>query len=106
VVASGTGVVVLPMSVARLHARKDVTTRPVVDAPESQIGLAWRADLDDPRTETFVGIVRGRTVRSTRGDEPAEKPRPSRKPATGQRPAKKVPGKSGRTPLTRKRRPR
>lgn len=105
VVASGTGVVVVPMSVARLHARKDVTTRPVVDAPESQVGLAWRTDLEDPRAETFVGIVRGRTARSTRGDEPVAKPKQARRPAPP-RPAKKVPGKSGRTPLARKRRPR
>ncbi len=61
------GVVVVPMSLARLHARKDLTTLPVVDAPEYQVGLAWRTDLEDPRTETFVGIVRGRTVRSSRG---------------------------------------
>lgn len=60
----------VPMSVARLNARKDVTMCPVVDAPTTQIGLAWRTDLDDPRTETFVGIVRGRTARSTRGTEP------------------------------------
>ena len=30
-VAAGTGIVILPMSVARLHHRKDVVTRPVVD---------------------------------------------------------------------------
>ncbi len=63
--------VVVPMSVARLQARKDRTTRRVVDAPKTQVGLAWRTDLDDPRTDTFVGIVRGRTARSTRGSAPA-----------------------------------
>lgn len=105
VVASGAGVVVVPRSVARLHARKDVTTRPVLDAPESQIGLAWRIDLEDPRTETFVGIVRGRTARSTRGDEPVPESRPAKRTPAPRR-AKPVPGKSGRTPIARKRRPR
>lgn len=75
VVASGTGVVVVPMSVARLHHRRDVTMRPIVDASESQIALAWRTDLDDPRADAFVGIVRGRTARSTRGETPAGKRR-------------------------------
>jgi len=66
VVASGTGVLVVPMSLARLHHRKDVTFLPVTDGPESQVGLAWRRDQDDPRIETFVGIVRGRTANSSR----------------------------------------
>lgn len=66
-VAAGTGVVILPMSVARMHHRRDVVTVPVTDLPATTIGLAWRTDLDDDRVETFVGIVRGRTARSSRG---------------------------------------
>jgi DNA-binding transcriptional LysR family regulator len=66
VVAGGGGVAVVPMSLARLHARKDVTSRPLVDGPESRVGLAWRVDNEDPRVETFIGIVRGRTSRSSR----------------------------------------
>lgn len=66
-VAAGVGVVVLPSSLARLNARKDVASRPVVDAETSTVALGWRRDLDDPRVETFVGVVRGRTVNSTRG---------------------------------------
>lgn len=76
VVAGGTGVVVVPMSLARLYNRKDVATRPVTDGPESQVGLAWRRDRDDPRIETFIGVVRGRTERSSRG---APAPAPARK---------------------------
>ena len=67
VVASGTGVVVVPMSVARLHARKDVVSRPVVDAGHTTVGLAWKVDADGPRVQDFVGVVRGRTARSSRG---------------------------------------
>ncbi len=66
VVASGTGVVIVPMSVARLHQRKDTTYRPVVDLPPTKVGLAWLVDNDDPRIQTFIGIVRGRTERSSR----------------------------------------
>ena len=67
-VAAGVGIVVVPMSVARLYHRKDVVHRPVSDLPETRIGLAWRRDLDDERVETFVGIVRGRTANSSRGE--------------------------------------
>ncbi|MGN6162141.1 MAG: LysR substrate-binding domain-containing protein [Marmoricola sp.] len=74
-VAAGTGYVVLPMSVARLHHRKDVVARPLVDGEESQIGLAWRVDNEDPRIEDFIGIVRGRTERSSRAEQPPPKKR-------------------------------
>ena len=67
VVATGSGIVVVPMSVARLHHRKDVVHRAVRGVAPSGVGLAWRADDDDPRIEEFIGIVRGRTERSSRG---------------------------------------
>ncbi|HEX2895949.1 MAG TPA: LysR substrate-binding domain-containing protein [Marmoricola sp.] len=70
-VAAGTGVVVVPMSLARLHHRKDVEFRPVTGVEESPVGLAWLRpgpdDPDDPDTQAFIGIVRGRTSRSSRG---------------------------------------
>ena len=40
-VAAGTGIVILPMSVARLHHRKDVVSRPVVDLAPTSVALAW-----------------------------------------------------------------
>ena len=67
VAASGTAVVVLPMSLARLHQRKDVTYAVVTDLPSTRIALAWRKETDDDRTQAFVGVVRGRTARSSRG---------------------------------------
>lgn len=66
VVASGAGLMILPMSVARLYNRKDVVYKPVTDQPETQIGLAWLADRTDASIEEFIGIVRGRTARSSR----------------------------------------
>jgi DNA-binding transcriptional LysR family regulator len=67
VVAGGTGILIVPMSVARLHHRRDVTFRPVTDLPATKVGLAWLVDNDDPRIQDFIGIVRGRTERSSRG---------------------------------------
>jgi len=66
VAASGGGIAIVPASVARLHHRKDVVSRPVADLELTQVGLAWRVDDDDPRIQTFIGIVRGRTARSSR----------------------------------------
>lgn len=70
-VAAGTGIVVVPMSLARLHHRKDVEFRPVTGVEESPVGLAWLRpasdDPDDPDIQAFIGIVRGRTSRSSRG---------------------------------------
>lgn len=66
VAASGVGYTRLPLSLARLHHRKDVVHRPLTDADPTRIGLAWpRADDDELRQE-FVGAVRGRTSRSSR----------------------------------------
>jgi DNA-binding transcriptional LysR family regulator len=65
-VAAGTGVAILPMSVARLYHRKDVVHRPVRDLEPTTVGLAWAVDHDDERTQAFVGIVRGRTANSSR----------------------------------------
>src|SRR3954451_20540974 len=68
-VAAGTGVVVVPMSLARLHHRKDVDFRPVTGVEESPVGLALlrERESDDPDIEAFIGIIRGRTARSSRG---------------------------------------
>ena len=65
-VASGTGVVILPMSVARLHQRKDVVTRLVTDLDPTTIALVWKLERDDEVTQAFVGVTKGRTARSSR----------------------------------------
>lgn len=65
-VAAGVGVVIVPMSLARLHHRKDADYRPLRDGPPSSVALAWVAERTTPAVETFVGIVRGRTANSSR----------------------------------------
>ena len=82
-VAAGIGVLVVPQSLARLHHRKDLTYRPVTDAPTSQIGLAWPQRATTELVEELIGIVRGRTANSSRGreSEPAPKRTASQKAA-------------------------
>ncbi|WP_326943120.1 LysR substrate-binding domain-containing protein [Amycolatopsis sp. NBC_01307] len=88
-VAAGVGVLVVPQSLARLHHRRDLTYRPVADAPQSSVALSWLEDETSDLMEQFIGIVRGRTVNSTRGRSsapapaPAERKPPARKPAGG-----------------------
>lgn len=65
-VAAGVGVVIVPMSLARLHHRKDIASRPLVDAPVSPVALAWPEGETPPLVEAFIGIVRGRTANSSR----------------------------------------
>lgn len=64
--STGVGIVVVPMSLARAHHRKDVDHRILVDGPTSTVALAWRRDRTTPDVDTFVGIVRGRTANSSR----------------------------------------
>jgi DNA-binding transcriptional LysR family regulator len=65
-VAAGTGIAIMPMSVARLYHRKDVVQRPVVDLEPTSVALAWLVEKDDERAQRFVGVVRGRSARSSR----------------------------------------
>lgn len=65
-VAAGVGIVVVPMSLARLHHRRDVEFRPLRGVAGSTIALAWLTDHTTPLVETFVGIVRGRSANSSR----------------------------------------
>ena len=59
-------VLLVPMSVARSHSRRDLAYRPVTDAPPTAVALAWRVDRENPWIDEFVGIVRGRTANSSR----------------------------------------
>jgi DNA-binding transcriptional LysR family regulator len=65
--ASGTGVVIMPMSVARQHHRRDAVYRPVRGLAPTTIALIWLVERDDDVTQAFVGVIRGRTPRSSRG---------------------------------------
>ncbi|THA34780.1 LysR family transcriptional regulator [Streptomyces sp. A1277] len=96
-VAAGVGVLVVPQSLARLHHRKDLTYRPLSDAPESRIALSWPQEKTTDQVEDFIGIVRGRTVNSSRGRStaPAAQPKAKRAESGGAR-QKSAAGKAGR----------
>ncbi|MFF3357652.1 LysR family substrate-binding domain-containing protein [Streptomyces sp. NPDC002917] len=104
-VAAGVGLLIVPQSLARLHHRKDLTYRPVTGVPESRIALSWPEDATTDMVEDFIGIVRGRTVNSSRGrtatpPQPKQRKRPDasdarRKPAAGKSAGKSPRGGSG-----------
>ncbi len=102
-VAAGVGVIVVPQSIARLHARKDVIARPVTDAPDTGIALAWLANETTERVEEFIGIVRGRTARSSRATPTPPTPKPTRAPKAGKagKAGKAATGRPARRPGAR-----
>ena len=65
-VATGAGIAVIPMSLARLHHRKDVEYRVLRGGPQSAVAFVWPRERTTDDVETFVGIIRGRTANSSR----------------------------------------
>ncbi|MFI5782996.1 LysR family substrate-binding domain-containing protein [Nocardia sp. NPDC051570] len=103
-VAAVGGAAIMPHSLARLHHRRDLTFRRITDAPDTQIALAWPIDNAGETVEEFIGIVRGRTARSSRSPSArAETVPPQRK--NKQPPKKKTPA-AKKTPPARIRSPR
>ncbi|MEV0283055.1 MULTISPECIES: LysR substrate-binding domain-containing protein [unclassified Kribbella] len=103
-VAAGTGLVVVPQSVARLHHRRDLTYRPLLGVPESGVALAWPEDETTELMEQFIGIVRGRTVNSSRAAAQKSSDKPARK--STERSTKKSAKKAAQQPARRRGRPR
>ena len=81
-VAAGVGLLVVPQSLARLHHRKDLTYRPMTDAPQSRVALSWVEEQTTDLMEQFIGIVRGRTVNSSRGRAASPAPAQAKPKAT------------------------
>lgn len=111
-VAAGVGLLVVPQSLARLHHRRDLTYRPVADAPQSAVALAWPEEATTDLVEDFIGIVRGRTVNSSRGRKTTEPEPPKakagarRKPAAGEAAARNPRGGSDASKGAKRRKPR
>jgi DNA-binding transcriptional LysR family regulator len=103
-VAAGVGLLVVPQSLARLHHRKDLTYRPYVDAPESSVVLTWPEGEPSELMEQFIGIVRGRTVNSTRTPQRAEKRTAAQK--TADKKARKAAPANRTSPQKRRGKPR
>ncbi len=65
-VSIGEAVLHVPQSIARSESRRDFVYRPITDAPQTTVGLAWLVDNPHELIEEFIGIVRGRTANSSR----------------------------------------
>ncbi|MFY9337666.1 MAG: LysR family substrate-binding domain-containing protein [Mycobacterium sp.] len=97
-VAAGLGALIVPESLARLYHRRDLTYRPIVDAPRCAVALAFREGQQSPLIEDFVGIVRGRTAGSSRGQSQAAPKRTAREKAFAKQAARAAAGKVARKP--------
>ncbi|WP_040768449.1 LysR family substrate-binding domain-containing protein [Tsukamurella sp. 1534] len=97
-VATGLGLLVVPQSLARLYHRKDLTYRPITDAPPSPVALAFREGDRRADVEEFIGIVRGRREGSSRGAaDPAPK-RTAREKTLAKQAARAAAGKKAAPP--------
>ncbi|WP_330183456.1 LysR substrate-binding domain-containing protein [Nocardia sp. NBC_01503] len=109
-VAAVGGAAIVPHSIARLHARKDLVYRTVTDVPTTEIALAWPEDRTTELVEEFVGVVRGRSARSSRSPSGQESKKPQakaqsrgvKKPSGGKKPAPAKRGGAVRKPGKRR----
>ncbi|MGQ4597525.1 LysR substrate-binding domain-containing protein [Nocardia sp. R6R-6] len=81
-VAAAGGAAIVPHSLARLHHRRDLVYRTLVDVAETEIALAWPADRNTDMVEDFIGVVRGRSERSSRAPARAGNAEVPRKSST------------------------
>lgn len=97
--ASGAVIAVVPHSLARLYARKDAVSRVLAEGPRYPVGLAFShaaKAANEELFEAFIGVVRGRTERSSRQPEVSEKvarKKPAAK-AKSQSPRNRKPGQN------------
>lgn len=102
-VAAGMGTLIVPQSLARLHHRKDLTFRPITDAPTCPVALAFADGPQSELVEEFIGIVRGRKPSSSRGQAESAPKRTAREKTLAKQAARAAAGKVARTPGPAKR---
>lgn len=97
IVAAGTGLVILPSSVARMLSRRDIVIREVQGVLGYDVGLAWLREADGPVIQEFIGVARGRKPGSGRNEiSPASETRSASKASTSDSRSKTDPkSKSG-----------
>jgi DNA-binding transcriptional LysR family regulator len=103
-VAAGLGALIVPQSLARLYHRKDLTYRPIADAPTCAVALAFPEGPPSALVEEFTGIVRGRKPTSSRGSAPSSPKRTAREKTLAKQAARAAAGKIARKPDQAKRR--
>ena len=97
-VAAGTGALVVPQSLARLYHRKDLTYRPITDAPTCPVALAVPEGPQPALVEDFIGIVRGRRPGSSRTQSQPVPKRTAREKTLAKQAARAAAGKVARKP--------
>lgn len=97
-VAAGLGALIVPQSLARLYHRKDLTYRPISDAPTCPVSLAFAEGPQTALVEEFVGIVRGRKPGSSRGQSQPAPKRSAREKTLAKQAARAAAGKTARKP--------
>lgn len=102
-VAAGMGALVVPQSLARLHHRKDLTYRPIADAPTCPVALAFPEGSQSELVDEFIGIVRGRKASSSRGQATPAPKRTAREKTLAKQAARAAAGKVARKPGPAKR---
>lgn len=102
-VAAGLGLLIVPQSLARLHHRKDLTYRPIADAPTCAVALAVPEGPQRELVEEFIGIVRGRKPGSSRGQVQQAPKRSAREKTLARQAARAAAGKTARKPGPAKR---
>ncbi|MGV0784611.1 LysR family substrate-binding domain-containing protein [Mycolicibacterium sp. XJ775] len=95
-VAAGMGALVVPQSLARLYHRKDLTYRPIADAPSCPVALGFREGPQPELVEEFIGIVRGRKPGSSRGQSQPAPKRTAREKTLAKQAARAAAGKVAR----------
>lgn len=86
----------VPMSIARSRSRRDLIYLPALEEPTTTVALAWRTDKANPLIDEFIGVVRGRSVNSSRSQR-----------ERGEAVPRKATGRSARAPQrSRARNPR
>ena len=102
-VAAGLGVLIVPQSLARLHHRKDLTYRPITDAPGCVVALAFPDGPQAEWVEEFIGVGRGRKPGSSRGRTEPPPKRTAREKMLAKQAARAAAGKVARKPGPTKR---
>ncbi|OMC41453.1 LysR family transcriptional regulator [Mycobacterium sp. GA-1841] len=97
-VAAGMGALIVPQSLARLYHRKDLTYRPITDAPVCPVALAFPEGPQPALVEEFIGIVRGRKPGSSRGQAAPAPKRTAREKTLAKQAARAAAGKVARKP--------
>lgn len=80
VVAANVGAALAPLPLLKVLSKKQIACLEVRDAPfmETEIALVWRKSDDSDVIQDFVGVAKGRTVRSSRGSGQSPKKKRSK----------------------------